>query len=854
MFKAALKNVLAHKLRMFLTGFSIILGVSFVSGTYIFTDSIGSTFDTLFSDVYSGTDVTVRPVEDDELVSLKQSFSSTVLDKVLETEGVATAEAEVSGFAQLVDKEGEPIGGQGPPTLAFSWTNEQSLNPLKITEGGREPRNGEEIVIDKASADANDFSVGDSIDVLANGPLRAFTIVGIATFGDQASLAGATLAVFDLETAQTLFGYEDEYTAINISAAEGVSPDQLKDRLTETLPENVEAVTGEQQTNEQLDDINQSLGFINTAILAFAGIAIFVGSFIIQNTFRVIVAQRSKELALLRAIGASKLQVMSLVVYEAFFVSLVASVLGILFGFIISIGVRNLMNAVGFVLPDGPLTLETRTIIVSLSVGVIVTIVSALLPAIRASRVSPIEAMRDNEASSGTKKSLLVRSLLGAVYSVIGVALLLFGLNGATEQPIYLVGGGVALLFVGVSFIAPLLSIPLTHGIGWLLVKTRGVTARLARDNAGRTPRRTASSAAALMIGVSLVTMLSIMATTFKTNISTILNDSFPADLSVFNEGIGQAGPGTAGLPPQAEEDLEKVPELKDVTAFRYAYQAVKVDDEVVFIFAGVDSETVDSVIELNESENAFTRMNKESGIVVNQSVLEAKNLTINDTLEITFVGGDPQEITIVGSFEENFDSDYLVSKETYLENIKDDSIALIAMNIADGVDEEQGKALAETAIESYPQLSVQDKGDLFETAEQQIDQILGLFWGLLGFAVIIAVLGITNTLMLSISERTREIGMLRAIGMTRRQTRRMIRYESIIIALFGALLGIVMGAFFAWALLQALESEGISGYNVSMVQIVIYVVLSIIAGVLAAVWPARKAARMDVLKAIYHE
>lgn len=855
MFKAALKNVLAHKLRMFLTGFSIILGVSFVSGTYIFTDSISSTFDNLFSDVYSGTDLTVRPARDDELGQSTNSFDESVLGVVEAVDGVDKAEPEVNGFAQLLDKEGEPVGGQGPPSLGFSWTNEPALNPLKINEGdGRPPVADDEIVIDKATADLYEFSVGDTVKVLFNGPTETFTLVGIATFGDADSLAGASLSAFELTRAQELFGYGESYSAINITAVDGVSPEELQERVGAVLPEGLEAVTGEQQTSEQLDELNQGLGFINTALLAFAGIAIFVGSFIIQNTFRVIVAQRSKELALLRAIGASKLQVMRLVVYEAFFVSLVSSALGILLGMLISAGVRGLMNALNFSLPDGPLTVEPRTIIVSMSVGVVVTIFAALLPAIRASRISPIEAMRENEANAGSRKSLFIRSSIGVVYAAIGAVLLVLGFNGAFDQPLYLVGGGVALMFIGVAFVAPLLSIPITSILAWPLVVTRGVTARLARDNAKRTPRRTASSAAALMIGVSLVTMLSILATTFKTNITTILDDSFPADLSVFNESIGPAGPGTAGVPTSAENALNDVNEITDVTAFRYAYSSVKVEDQIPFIFAGVDADTMDKTFELRATDEAYARMEAEAGIVIRTTAMEANSWSVEDVITVTFASTGVQELTIVGTFEDPFDSDYLVSTETYLANVEDDTIAILAMNASEGYSTDEAKSATEQALSDYPQLSVQDKGDLFEVAEQQIDQILSLFWALLGFAVIIAVLGITNTLMLSISERTREIGMLRAIGMTRRQTRRMIRYESIIIALFGALLGITMGAFFAWALLQALEGEGISGYNVSFVQLGIYFLLAIVAGIIAAAWPARKAARMDVLKAIYHE
>lgn len=839
---------------MFLTGFSIIIGVGFVSGTYIFTDSISSTFNNLFSEVFSGTDVTVRPAQADFGQSAT-SFSSTILEDVKEVDGVSVAAAGVAGYAQLLDKEGVPIGGQGPPTLGFSWTNEAGLNPLKINDGdGRPPTQSGEVVIDKATAQTNNFVVGDKVDILLQGPAQEFTIVGLATFGSSDGLAGATISAFELTEAQQLFGFGESFAEISIKAETGVSQNELRDRVQAVLPDGLEAVTGEQQSNEQLDEINTNLGFINTALLAFAGIAIFVGSFIIQNTFRIVVAQRSKELALLRAIGATKIQVIRLVIYEAILISLLASAVGIGVGFIVSAGVRGLLNSVGLALPEGPLTLELRTIVVSLSVGVIVTLFAALLPAIKASRVSPVEAMRENEAATGSKKSLFKRGISGLALIAAGTTLLLLGLAGSIDQPLYAVGGGVVLMFIGVSVIAPLLSVPLSRLIGWPLVKTRGVAARLARDNAKRTPRRTASSAAALMIGVSLVTMLSILATTFKTNITTILENSFPADLSVYSNNIGNGGPGTAGFPTAVEQTLREIPELTDVTAFRYQFEGAKLNDSIIFI-AGIDADTLGQVGNLKESDEAYKRLQDTSnGIVIRSTVTEENGWNIGDTVLLEFALTGVQEFTIVGTFEEAFDSDYIISTAAYVENFNSTDLTLVAMNFTEGVDEQTGKEIVEKALEGYPQLLVQDKGDIFATAEESIDQILSLFWGLLGFAVIIAVLGITNTLMLSISERTKEIGMLRAIGMTRTQVRRMVRYESIIIALFGAVLGITMGAFFAWALLQALESEGISGYTFPVGQIIFYFIMAILAGIFAAAWPARKAARMDILKAVYHD
>ncbi len=852
MFKAAIKNLLGHKLRMFLTGFSIILGVSFVAGTYIFTDSISSTFNNLFSEVFSGTDLTVRPKQADFGQSAK-SFPTSVLDDVKAVEGVSVASPGVAGSAQLLDKDGKPIGGQGPPTLGFSWGTETGLNPLIIAESdGRAPTAPGEIIIDKATAELGKFAVGDKINVILQGPAQEFTLVGIATFGSSDGLAGATLSAFELSEAQRLFGFENSYAEINIKAESNVSPEELKTRVDKILPPELESITGQEQSNEQVGELNEGLGFINTALLAFAGISIFVGSFIIQNTFRITVAQRSKELALLRAIGATKAQVVRLVIYEAAMIALLASVVGIFLGLLVANGVRALMNSIGFGLPDGPLSIEPRTVMVCLGVGLIVTLVSAIVPAIKASRVSPVEAMRENEASSGSRRSLFKRGIFGVIVSLIGVASLIIGLNTDIDQPIYAVGFGVVLMFIGVSIIAPLLSSPLAQIIGWPLTKYRGVSAKLARDNAKRTPQRTASTAAALMIGVSLVALLSIIATTFKAEIDILLEDSFPADLTVQSTNIGEFGPGSAGFSVKALDALKATPELTDVTALRYQFEGAKVNDVVVFI-VGADTEYFNEVVRIGPSENAFENL-RAGGVLVYKTVADENGWSIGQEITIEFALTGKVPLKIVGTFSEPFDSDYIISSQTYITNFGNDDVTAIGANVREGIEITDGKQAAQKALEGFPQILVQDQEDLRKSISTQIDQILALFWGLLGFAIIIAVLGITNTLMLSISERTKEIGMLRAIGMTRKQVRQMIRYESVIIALFGATLGVVMGTFFAWAVLRALASEGISGFVVPFGQIAFYFVIAIIAGVLAAAWPARKASRMDILKAIYHD
>ncbi|MEM6997515.1 MAG: FtsX-like permease family protein [Patescibacteria group bacterium] len=853
MFKNAVKSLLARKLRVLLTSFAIVLGVSFISGTYIFTDSIGRTFDGLFSEVFQGVDLTVRPSAA-EFGDEDRAVNPELLQQIQAINGVEVAEPGIEGYAQLIDAEGNAIGGQGPPTFGFSWGDDPTLNPLNIPEGnGRAPAGPSEVVLDVATADNNNLGIGDRIDIATDIGIENFEIVGLAKFGDANGLAGATLSLFEFSEAQRLLDSADGYSEISIRYSGDVSAEEVRTSVESILPGELEAVTGEQQASEQVDDINEGLGFINTALLAFALISIFVGSYIIQNTFRIIVTQRSKELALLRAVGATKNQVIRLVTYEALIIGIIASLIGIGLGAVIAELIRAVFGAAGASLPDGSFVIELRTIIVSLAVGIAVTVLSALLPARKASSVSPIEAMKDSEVSGSSKKPLFLRGLLGFAISIIGIALLLYGLNrSGLKNPIYYVGAGALVLFIGITVIAPLLAKPIALFVGWPIAAARGMAARLGMRNVAREPRRTASSAAALMIGVSLVVLVSIMASSFKGTIDTVLTESFPADLIFTSENIGDNGPGTDGFSVRLAQDLAELPELQDVSSVRYRIDGAKIDNEIRFI-AGIDPDTFGSSFLLKPTDNAYESLGLNE-IVIFEERLKTENWEVGDTIPIEFPNSGVIETTIVGSFSEPFDTSYLISNEMLLANSTDDSLTLATAKYAAGVDPDEARAAADGVASSYGAIKVQDQTELIADARNQIDQILQLLWSLLGFAVIIAVLGITNTLALSISERTREIGMLRSIGMTRRQVRRMIRTESIIIALFGAILGVAIGLFFGWALIRALSSEGIDELVIPIGQIVGFFIIAAIAGVIAAALPAWRASRMDVLDAISHE
>lgn len=848
MFYVALKSLLGHKLRMLLTTFAIVIGVSFVAGTYIFTDSMNSAFDVVFEDAYAHVDLTVRPTVP-EFGESANSVPNSLLGTLSSINSVDKIEAEVQGSAQLIDGEGEPIGGAGPPTLGYSWTVTPELNSSTIKEGdGREPTGAGEVVIDVNTAESNNLTVGDTVRIQTNGPVEDFEIVGLLSFGETNALAGATLSAFELTEAQRLFGLGDNYSQIIMTAVDGVDKDEFKTQIDQTLPKGFESVTGEQIKSENLEEINEGLGFISTALLAFAGVSIFVGAFIIQNTFRIIISQRSKELALLRAIGATQRQVVSLVAYEALIISVFASAIGILVGFIISQALRSLSIAIGFNLPPGDLTLAPRTIAVAFAVGIGVTLFSALIPAIKASKVAPVEAMRDIEEST-PRKSLHKRAITGLAVTGIGAAMLLYGLFSSITNPVVLVGAGAFFMFIGISIIAPLLSKPLANIIGWPVRIRYGVIGDIATGNTKRSPRRTASTAAALMIGVSLVVFVSIFASSIKLTIDKVIEGNFPGDITVTSKLL-RNDPVGAAFPASVANDIEVIDEVEQLTRLKYDF--MKIDGSELLIVA-VEPDTFNAAVFIDPIENNYDNLG-ENDVYVKTSELENKNLSIGDNIEVEYALTGKNTLTITGSFKEPFDSPYLISDATYATNFSDDKDLLVVVNISEGVSVEEGKLAINEVLVAYPTVQAQDKGELIEQTREQIDQLLGLMSALLGFAVIIAVLGITNTLTLSVSERTREIGMLRAVGMTRSQVRKMIRAEAIIIAVFGAILGVIMGIFFGWAILKSLEEIGFSHFSIPIAQILFYLIMSAFAGVIAAILPSYKASKMKILDAINYE
>lgn len=846
MLRIALASVLSHKVRLLLTSLAIVLGVAFVAGSFVLTDTITSSFNGLLGEISEGTDVYVRPEAPEfgnDFGALFTTMPEEVIDDVAAVEGVRIAEGSVEGLAQIIDTEGNPIGGQGPPTLGFSWGVHDELNPMSIADGdGRPPEAAGEVVIDRGSADSAGLEVGDVVGISANGPVEEFTLVGIAGFGEADNLLGATLAAFEFVEAQRVLAMEGSVASINVAADDGVSPDELVERIQSVVPEGVNVITVEDSNAEQSAEIQEAMSFLSIGLLAFAAIAVFVGAFMISNTFRIIVAQRTRELALLRAVGATGGQVTRLVVVEAFVVSVVSSLIGVVAGIGLAVLLQAAMGAIGIDLPDEGLTILPRTIIVGMLVGIIVTVASAVLPARKAAQVPPVAAMSQIQ-SAPTRKSLRSRTIWGVAIAAVGHIALGLGLFTSIPNGIWFVAIGALLAFLGVSILAPLIARPVASVVGWPLPRLFGVPGDLAVQNTQRQPRRTASTASALMIGITLVVFVAIFGASIKSSVGDALSDTFGADITITPTNFA------SGISPQFSEDLARQEAIGAVSPL--AATQAKVDDDVVEVDA-VDPATVDGLLDLGVEQSVLDTMGTD-GLLINMDQPDA-DAAVGTTVTVEMPNGVSSPGEIVGVYDATGFGAYLMTRERFQSGMDNPTDQFVMANAADGFSVDEALEASESVIADYPGLEAQTASEVLKDIETQIDQLLAIFQALLLLAVIIAVLGITNTLALSIIERTKEIGLLRAVGMVRRQVRRMIRWEAVIIATFGALLGMVLGILLGWAVVQALSDEGLGSFTVPFGDLIFYVVLAAIAGIIAAIYPARKAARLNILEAISYE
>ncbi|HEX2234738.1 MAG TPA: FtsX-like permease family protein [Actinomycetota bacterium] len=847
MWKATIKGLLAHKVRLGLTALAVVLGVGFISGSYVLTDTMNSTFGQLFVDATKGIDVIVRAENAFEGLSEgeRKPVPESLLDDVRDVDGVSQAAATVDGFAQIVDKNGEAIAPAGPPTLGVAWT-EGPGDAVEI-RSGRPPRNENEVVIDARTAEEHDFAVGDRVEVLTRGPARPYELVGIAGFGEADNLGGATLAMFEFDTAQRLLGKPGEVSSIEAAGDGAVPPAALRARIAQVLPNGIEAATAGSVADEQAEALQTGLGFFNTALLVFAGVALFVGSFIIFNTFSIVVAQRTKELALLRALGASRGQVTLSVLAEALLVGVVASAIGLAAGILIAAGLRSLLEVFGISLPSSGLELLPRTVIASLGAGTIVTLLSSVAPARRASRVAPLEALRDSApTAAGASRR---RALAGAIVIAAGLAILMTGLFGDVDNAAAVVGGGAAVLFLGVAIASPLVAGPLARAIGAPLPRVFGVAGTLARANAARSPRRTASTAVALMVGLALVAFMAVFAASLKASFNETIDESLRADFIVMPMSSFAPSPGFS---PRVVDRIAQLPEIGGASPLRFGEWR---QEGTTSFLAAIDPATIEAVADLGMTSGDLADLDARS-VLVHEDTAADLGLALGDALAMEFAATGTRRQTLAGTFTNNSitGADYVLSMDAYRDNFQLDLDAMVLATAAPGTPARAASAAIEAAVADFPSVEVSDQAAFKERQSGQVDQLLGLVTALLGLALVIALLGITNTLVLSVFERTRELGLLRAVGMSRRQTRAMVRWEAVIISIIGALLGLCVGIFFGWALVTALESEGITRLVVPGGQLLAYLVLAALAGVIAALPPARRAARLNVLEAVATE
>jgi putative ABC transport system permease protein len=851
MLLTALRNLWAHKVRLMSTALSIMLGVALMAGTLVLTATMRKTFDNLFSDVYKGTDAVVRAKAafegpQESTGTQRGRVDASLLPTVRSIDGVAAAEGTVFGYARLIGKDGKALGNpvNGAPTIGTNWSDNSALNQFRLVSGAA-PRADDEVVIDRKSATDGHLSVGDTTTVLVQGPPQRVRIAGIARYGTADSPGGATMVAFLTPVAQRLVGEPGKFDGIDLVAAGGLSQTDLVKRVAPHLPAGTEVVTGKTVTKESQSALRKALSFFYTFLLIFAVIAVLVGGFMMFNTFSITVAQRTRETGLLRAVGASRRQILGSVLAEAVTVGLIASVLGIGAGLAVAIGLKNLLVAIGIDVPAYGLVVSTTTVVICMVVGVGMTALSALSPARKAAKVAPITAMQLGSAGStgyGSKQRIYV----GTAVLGLGVAALMLGLFGGVQQPMLVVGAGALLVFFGVSILGRTVSLPLSRAIGAPLPRLRGIAGELARENAMRNPKRTAASASALMIGVGLVGFITIFVSSTKASIDNAIDRGFVGDM-VIDSGGGIAG----GVDPALAGRIGALPEVAAASGLRVG--VAQVGGTAVLLQAG-DPTNIFGIMKIGVEHGSVTDLNAAS-IAVYKRVAEDKHWTVGTEVPAIFTETGHRTLRVAVIYNENAQAgNYFVSTAAYDANFSNRLDSKVLIKTQPGVSTSTAIAAVRQATRAYPGVKVLDRAQYKADQSKFLNQLLALVYALLGLAIVIALLGIANTLTLSIAERTREVGLLRAVGMTRRQLRSTIRWEAVIIAVQGTLLGLVIGTFFGWALVKALHDQGVTVFRLPVASLLAVVLLAALAGALAAVLPSRRAAKMDVLRAVVSE
>ncbi|GAA1888781.1 ABC transporter permease [Streptantibioticus ferralitis] len=846
--RLSVASLRAHRRRFAGTFLAVLLGVSFLAGTMMMGDTLRASFNTLFANAGGGRDAVVRS---SDVISVsgkgqgvRQPVDATLVRQIQKVPGVAAAAPDIEGAGQLIGKDGQPIGGKGPPTIAGNWIADSKLNPYQIAQG-HAPQAPGQVVVSRGTATRGNLRIGDTTVLRTPDPVRV-TIVGLATFGGQDGMAQATYTGMTLGDAEKyLMPRPGDASSIPVRADSGVSQRQLVDRIAPVLPKGVEVITGERATAESQRDVSgQFLSLFTTLLLVFAGIALLVATFSIHNTFAIVLAQRTRDNALLRALGASRRQVLGSTLVEALAVAVIASTAGLFGGMGIAAGLQALFPAVGFPFPSGNLVISTTSLVLPLAVGVLVCVGSALLPAVRAGRTAPLAALRETAVDeSGTSR---LRAVAGVSGIAAGVALTALGASGTPS--VLVTAAGAALTAAAFIVLGPVAAGYAIRVLGAPLARLRGVTGALARRNALRGAKRTAATATALMIGVAVVTLFTVFGASLKATLNQTVSRSFAGDVAVSAPAFGAGG---SGLSPKLAPALAKLPQVN--TAVGLGKGVARVDGAGRQLTVA-DPGALGRVLDLGKVDGSLNGLGTQA-IAVSSGQAAKHRWRVGSTTTLRFTDGSAQRFTVGAVYQQgDLAGDYVIARQAWEPHRTQDTDTLVAVSFRPGVSAADGKAAVEHTAASYGNPTVQTRAEYAKSSASGINTMLTLVYALLALAVVIALLGITNTLTLAVYERTRELGLLRAVGQTRAQLRAMVRWESVLVAAFGTVGGLGLGAFLGWALVRAADATGATAFAIPPVQLVVVLLVGLVAGVVAGLRPARRAARLDVLRAVATE
>jgi putative ABC transport system permease protein len=840
----------AHKRRFAGTFAAVFLGVAFLAGTLVMGDTLRASFSTMFGDATAGTDAVVRSADTittpGESQGVRQPVGTSLVRTVEKVPGVAAAAAGIQGRGQLVGADGKPIGGQGPPTLAGNWITDAQLNPYRLAEG-RAPAKSGEVIVNRGAAKKGHLRIGDTTTLRTPDPVQV-RIVGLATFGGQDGMAQVTFTgMTEADAEKYLTARPGQAASIQVRARPGVSQTELVARLTRALPKGVEAITGQESAQENTDMISsQFLTLFTTFLLVFSGVALLVATFSIHNTFAIVVAQRTRENALLRALGAARRQVTVATLLEASAVAVVASAAGLAGGLGIAAGLQALFPAIGFPFPDGDLVIRGLSLVLPLVVGAVVCLGSALLPAVRAGRTAPLAALRESAVDrSGASRT---RAIVGGALMAVAVVSTLTGV--LVNSSLWLAGLGAVLALAAFVVLGPVASRAAVQVLGAPLDRLRGVTGGLARRNALRSPRRTAATASALMIGVAVVSLFTVFGASLKATMDQTVSRSFAGDVAVSTPSFGAGG---SGLSPGLASVIARQPGVEDAVGLGRGVAKVDGSGRALTV---TDPVALGRVFDLAPVHGSLDHLGGD-GIAISEQEADKQHLALGTTAPLTFTDGTTRPFTVRAVYgRSELAGDYVITRAAWAPHRTQDSDTLVAVSFKPGVATADGKAAVQKVAARYGNPSVQTRDEFAQSSAGGIDMMLTLVYALLALAVLIALLGIANTLTLAVHERIRELGLLRAVGQTRSQLRAMVRWESVLVAAFGTAGGLVLGAFLGWVLVKSSDGASATAFAFALppAQLLVVALVGLAAGALAGLRPARRAARLDVLRAIATE